>query len=336
MAHINNHSIELLPYTEVNATTEDGLQKNDQKDEKYFITANTISTDLLEIKSKHIIPVFVKDNETLISHADFIETVQSVTKDIYHGETIMKPSIRVSHPIKGRIPEARNKKADQLFEHEKTLFYERMAFIIEIPTITDIIGGNVLSLTIGGVKAYNLDNLYSKKGTDEHFKIFIGFQNRVCTNLCVWSDGYKSDVRVQDKGQLKAVIRTMVEQYNTGYHLQNLKRLTDYSITESQFAHLIGRLRMFNYLPVDSKSTISPLTLGDAQINAVVKDYYKDESFCRQDNGSISLWKLYNLFTGSNKSSYIDTFLDRTVNAYDFTEQLKLALENSSTNWFLN
>jgi hypothetical protein len=338
MEHINNHSIEALPYEELQpASTLPATEVNSNEvDERQFITANTTSATLQEIQAKHIIPVFVKDNETLISHVDFIEAAQHVALDVYNGETILKPSIRVSHPIKGRVPEARNKKADQLLEHEKTLFYERMAFTIEIPTVTDIIGGNTLSLTIGGVKAYNLDNLYSKKGSDEHFKIFIGFQNRVCTNLCVWTDGFKSDVRVQGKGQLKGVIRTLVENYNANYHLHNLKRLVDYSITESQFAHLIGRLRMFNYLPADFKSSITSLSLGDAQINAVVKDYYKYDSFCRNSEGNINLWKLYNLFTGSNKSSYIDTFLDRTVNAFDFTDQIRLALDNKFTNWFLN
>ncbi|WP_343671721.1 DUF3871 family protein [Chitinophaga sp.] len=36
----------------------------------------------------------------------------------------------------------------------------------------------------------------------------------------------------------------------------------------------------------------------------------KDDSFCREVDGSINLWTLYNLFTGANKSSYIDTFLE--------------------------
>ncbi|MBK9300628.1 MAG: DUF3871 family protein [Bacteroidetes bacterium] len=54
--------------------------------------------------------------------------------------------------------------------------------------------GNILSLTIGGVKAYHLDRLNGKKGVDENFSFFIGFQNKVCTNLCVWSDGYSNTV----------------------------------------------------------------------------------------------------------------------------------------------
>jgi hypothetical protein len=84
------------------------------------------------------------------------------------------------------------------------------------------------------------------------------------------------------------------------------------------------------------KNDIVPLELSDTQLGAVVKDYYRDESFCKDSAGNINLWKLYNLFTGSNKSSYIDTFVDRSVNAYQFAESIRWALQKKETNWFLN
>lgn len=43
----------------------------------------------------------------------------------------------------------------------------------------------------------------------------------------------------------------------------------------------------------------------------MAKDYYEDPYFNRENDGSINLWKVYNLFTQTNKSSYIDTFLYR-------------------------
>ena len=183
--------------------------------DKCFIEANTIQSNLEEIKNDHIIPVFIKDNNTLISHSDFVETTMEMVQKYYDGETILSPNIRVSHPIKGRVPSAKNKPANELYEHEKTLYYERCAFIVEVPSVYDEIDGNRLSLMVGGVKSFNLDNLYTKKGSDEHFKIFIGFKNTVCTNLCVWTDGFKSDVKVNSTGQLKEVIESMIEQYNS-------------------------------------------------------------------------------------------------------------------------
>ena len=78
------------------------------------------------------------------------------------------------------------------------------------------------------------------------------------------------------------------------------------------------------------------LLMGDSQINQIVRDYYKDESFCRDEQGNINLWRLYNLFTGSNKSSYIDAYAERAVNVYHFVENLRWALEGQEQNWFLN
>ncbi|MBV4357706.1 DUF3871 family protein [Pinibacter aurantiacus] len=312
------------PYLEVESTN------------KPFIQANTMESSLREIKRNHVIPVFIKDNEPVISHADFIESMMEVAASIYPAERLLEPSIRLSHPIKGRVPEAKFKQASELLEHEKTLYFERMAFVVEIPTIFDEIDGNQLSLTVGGVKSYSLDNLYNKKGADEHFKVFIGFQNKVCTNLCVWTDGFQSDLRVKSIGQLKACIRTLFDNYNASYHIHALRCLTNYSLTEHQFATLIGRSRMYNHLPNPIKNDITPLLLSDTQLNVVVKDYYNDNSFCKSLDGNINLWRLYNLFTGTNKSSYIDTFLDRSVNTFSFVEQLKTALDKKETNWFLH
>jgi hypothetical protein len=143
--------------------------------DSHFMAANTNVVSLDELTQKHTIPVFAKDNESTISHQEFIETVSIVTDKIFGGETILKPAVRVSHPIKGRIPSAVGKPAKDLLENEKTLYFERMAFAIEVASITDTVAGNSLNLTVGGVRAYNLENLHSKK-SEERFKLFIGFK----------------------------------------------------------------------------------------------------------------------------------------------------------------
>ncbi|MDC7175388.1 DUF3871 family protein, partial [Bacteroides cellulosilyticus] len=136
-----------------------------------FIEANTIEASLEHLRNDCIIPVFAKDNEATLSHVAFIETVQDATRTFFQGEQIELPDIRVSHVIKGRIPEAIHKPANQLLESDKTIYYERCAFVIQVPTIYETVNGNRLTLTIGGVRAYNHTNLYSKK-TAERFKVF--------------------------------------------------------------------------------------------------------------------------------------------------------------------
>jgi hypothetical protein len=301
-----------------------------------FIGANTIEVNLQEIQSQHIIPVFSKDNEPLISHGDFIQTTYDVINHCFKGEDILSPSIRVSHPIKGRTPEARYKPANQLEDDEKTIYYERAMFVFEIPSIQRTIDGQTLSLTIGGVKCYRDDKLNNKKGFAEHFKIFIGFSVKVCSNLCVWSDGAQVKLVVRSQGELMDAIMSMISHYNPEQHLSAMQRLTEHHLTEAQFAQVLGRARLYNYLPNEIKKQIPPLLFTDTQLGSVAKDYFHDQSFCRNDAGDINLWRMYNLFTGANKSSYVDSFLERSVNAFDFTHQVQLGLVGGSTNWYLN
>lgn len=302
-----------------------------------FIEANTESVSLSHLKEKCVIPVFTKDNEITISHQEFIETVISAITTVFPNEVIEAPEIRVSHQIKGRTPDALHIPANALQDHQRTSYFERMAFIIRIPGITETINGNKLALTIGGVRAINQENLYNKK-TYEKFKFFIGFQNMVCCNLCISTDGYQNEIRAMSNLDLEAKILQTLAEYKAQEHLNSMKNLLDYSLTERDFAQIIGKSRLYNYLPKKEKSLIPELLLNDGHINTVAKDYYQDESFCRNANGDISMWEFYNLLTGSNKTSYIDTFLERGVNAYQFSDGLSKAItdRNSDYSWFLS
>jgi hypothetical protein len=93
---------------------------------------------------------------------------------------------------------------------------------------------------------------------------------------------------------------------------------------------------MYNHLPNSLKAEIPEMMLTDTQLGVVVKDYYRDNSFSRDNDGNINLWRLYNLLTSANKSSYIDNYLERSINAFDFTEQIKNALNEGGQNWYLN
>jgi len=302
-----------------------------------FIEANTEDVSLFYLKEKCVIPVFTKDNEITLSHQEFIETALSAIGKVFPNEYLDPPEIRVSHQIKGRTPDALHIAAKDLQEHQRTSYFERMAFIIRVPGITETINGNTLSLTIGGVRSYNLENLYNKK-TYEKFKFFIGFQNMVCCNLCVSTDGFQSEIRAMSYLDLEDKMLQVIQGYNANQHLSSMKNLLNNSLSETQFAQIIGKARLYNYLPKKEKALIPELLLNDGHINTVAKDYYQDESFCRNENGDISMWEFYNLLTGSNKTSYVDTFLERGVNAFNFSEGVSNALSDSSTNytWFLS
>jgi hypothetical protein len=300
-----------------------------------FIKANTEPATFEHLLRDCIVPVFAKDNETTMSHIDFIETANDVVCQIFSGEQILNPAVRVSHPIKGRIPDAIKKPVNELLDHEKTLYYERMAFLIEIPSVRYAIRGNDLALVVGGVRAYNGENLFSRK-TEERFKVFIGFQNKVCTNMCISTDGYKAELKARTNEELGDGIYGLIRSFKFEKQLRMLEVMPDYFITEAQFAHIIGRMRMYQIMPNNLRKEIPSLLISDTQINSVVKDYYFDKYFGRNSDGGIDIWSLYNLLTEANNSSYIDTFLDRSLNANQLCQHLTSALDNKEHSWYLN
>lgn len=303
---------------------------------KPFIEANTAEISFDHLKDDCVIPVFSKDNERTIAHFEFIQIVQDCANRVFQNHTFDTPEIRVSHEIKGRIPEAINKNVKELLDYEKTQYFERMAFIIRIPSIVETVKGNEIALTIGGVRSYNLENLYNKK-TIEKFKFFIGFQVKVCCNLAVSSDGFVEEMRVSSYQELENKILEVLNNFNVEKQLVQMKQFSEHSLTEHQFAQLLGRTKLYQYLPKEKKSLLPQLSYNDGQLNNVAKDYYSDENFCRDTQGDINLWNVYNLFTQANKSSYIDTFLDRNVNAFDFTQGIQKALiGDGDYHWFLS
>jgi hypothetical protein len=260
-----------------------------------------------------VTPVFAKDNELTISHPSFIHTVEDATRDFFKGEQVDAALIRASHIIKGRIPSAIHKPANQLLESDKTQYYERCAFSIDIPTIYQDINGNRLYLSVVGVRAYNQQNLYSKK-VPELFRVAIGFKNTVCCNMCVFTDGYKGELRVSSTGELYRQVLELFHNFNPAKQIHLMQQLCNSSLTEHQFCQIIGRMRLYQSLPLSLQRNIPRLLLTDTQINQVAKSYIQDEDFGSYGT-DINMWNFYNLLTGANKSSYIDSFLDRSLNA---------------------
>ena len=301
----------------------------------HFIEANTMEIDLQHLQSDCIVPVFSKDNELTISHNAFIETVWEATNTFFTGETIDKPDIRVSHIVKGRIPEAVHKPANQLLESDKTQYFERMMFCFEVPTIYETVEGNRLTLSVGGVRAYNQMNLYSKK-TVERFKVFVGFKNMVCCNLCVYTDGYLGNLEVSSTNDLFRSVLEMFNRYDPAKHIHLMQTLGNSYLTEHQFCQILGKMRLYQCLPQGYQKSVPRLLITDTQINSVAKAYIQDENF-GGFGGDLSMWRFYNLLTGANKSSYIDSFLDRSLNATEVAQGINMALHGDERySWFID
>ena len=100
----------------------------------------------------------------------------------------------------------------------------------------------------------------------------------------------------------------LVSNYQMEKYYESMGILEEQNLSERQFAQLIGKAKLYQYLPKDEKKQLPELLFGESHFSSIAKDYYLDKSFCKEASGKINLWKVYNLITGANKSSYIDTF----------------------------
>ena len=301
----------------------------------HFIEANSVEVTLDHLKNDNVIPVFSKDNELTISHPQFIETVWEAANSFYSGEQIEQPDIRCSHVVKGRRPESINKPKNLLTEADTTQYYERCAFAIDIPSIYEDVSGNRLNLSIVGVRALNRENLATKK-SPELFRLAVSFKNTVCCNMCVFTDGYKDDIKVMSTKELFRATLELLNNFNTAKNIHLLQTLGNSYLTEHQFCQLLGRMRLYQSLPQGYQKDIPKMLLTDTQINNVAKAYINDKNFGSFGN-DISMWNWYSLLTGSIKSSYIDSFLDRAVNATEIATGINAALHGDTKyKWFID
>ena len=78
-----------------------------------FLEANTEQVTLSHLRRECIIPVY-SDNESTISHAQFIDATKEVVQSNFSGAKILQPNIRVSHTIRGRVPSSIGKPVKEL------------------------------------------------------------------------------------------------------------------------------------------------------------------------------------------------------------------------------
>ena len=123
---------------------------------------------------------------------------------------------------------------------------------------------------------------------------------------------------------------------NVAKHIHLMQSLGDTMLSEKQFCQILGRMRLYNYLPQHQQRMLPRLLITDSQINNVAKQYIHDENFTGT-NSELSMWMFYNLITGANKNSYLDSFLGRSVNATEISVGLTEALNHrdEAYSWFI-
>ena len=318
----------------------DSLHDTGLESHPNFIEGPSNGISMEELTFKNIIPTF-SDNSLTISHQKYVETTRKAAEVIFGPGNVTAAEARVSHPIIGRIPSAQHKKASELTDDEKTIFYQRLAWIAHITTMNTSINGQPVSLTIGGTRSYHEDKLYARQNP-QHFRIFIGFRVRVCSNMMLTCDGVSENLLCMTEADIFQHALQLFQHFNEVKEatLCNLEALNQTWLSQAQFCKILGRLRLYQALPTQQQKALPQILLGDSVVNAATKQYITNPNFgMGNGDGSISCWQLMQLLNEAVKNSYSDLWIDRNANCTTFATGIANAINGNDSHgysWFLN
>lgn len=329
----------LIPVQEAEYVEIETIDNNDfvpqEASEVHFIESNTSSVSYQDLQND-LIPTYAT-GESVIYHTNFIEEIQMAMADVFHGESFGLPTIRCSHKIEGRKPEAKFKSKDQIQPSDLTRFWQRAAFCIEIPSITTNICGEPVVLTVGGTSSLHDVNLFSKRSS-RHFSYFVSFKCRICSNQMINIQyGLKDRVECFSPGDIYSGAVQLFSQFNIERDIQALSALGNVRITSDQFATLVGKLRLLSVLPTAAKKQLPSIELGDGQVLEACRNFVNGHFGLQDGQDSINGFELLNCFNAAAKNSYIHNYCAKVANCVTLTTGVCESIAGTSHeyDWFL-
>ena len=304
-----------------------------------FIESNTQAISLEDLATKCVVPTF-GDMSLTISHQNFMAAVCKAAEEVFGELTPIE--IRVSHPIIGRVPTALGKKASEVTDEEKTLFYQRLAWISHVKGLSREVNGQTVFLTIGGTRSYSEDKLYGRQ-SPARFRLFVAWSCRICSNQMIQCSGTTGSIECMTEADIYQKALQLFASFDPEKedNLKLLEQLHTTKISQELFCSIIGRLRLYMALNAEQQKTLPEIEIGDQAVNSAVRGYVGgNPTFGLQEGASsISCWDLMNLLNESVKSCYIDTWIRRNQNCTDFAIGIQKAINGEDTegySWFLN
>lgn len=310
----------------------------EQAEHPNFIESNTQGISFEELTEKNVIPTFA-DGTLTLSSGSIIKATMKAAEEIY-GE-LTPVEIRVSHRIQGRTPEAMNKPASELQDEDITTFWQRMAFVCHVKTLTRSINGVEVHLCIGGTRSYSEDKLFGRP-TPSKMRLFVGWFVKICSNGCLTCSGNSGSIECLTEADVYEKALALFNGFDPEKEttLELLENLGTTRISEQTFCNIIGRLRLYQALPTAEQNVLPKVIFGDQAANKIVQGYVSNPNFgLKEGADSISLWEFLQLANEAVKQgAYIDNWLERNQNCTDFVLGIQRAIlgtDQEGYDWFL-
>ena len=87
--------------------------------------------------------------------------------------------------------------------------------------------------------------------------------------MCVFTDGYKDDIKVMGTKELFKATLELLNNFNAAKNIHMMQSLGDTCLNEHQFVTLLGRMRLYQCLPQGyQKATVTARTAEGYPQNA--------------------------------------------------------------------
>ena len=100
----------------------------------------------------------------------------------------------------------------------------------------------------------------------EKFSVFIGWRVNICSNQVLTGDGVKLQLEVMNLNDLYKAVLELFYNFNPAREIHLMQTLSQSYLTETQFAQIVGRMRLYQALPNGYQRSVPRLLITDSQI----------------------------------------------------------------------
>ena len=103
--------------------------------------------------------------------------------------------------------------------------------------------------------------------------MFVGWRVVICSNQVLTGQGVKLSIEVMDLKQLYQQVMELFSQFNPAKDIHLMQTLSNTYLTETQFAQIVGRMRLYQALGVFLPLITTNCAVLGVAISVIQKDY---------------------------------------------------------------
>jgi hypothetical protein len=204
-------------------------------------------------------------------------------------------------------------------------WYDRLVCIYDLDVVQEI-SDSQLRLTAGFAIDYKSQSkLANNKKNEQVVTMFMGFQNNVCMNMCISSEGISHQLIFSSPSEFAALMKNNVQSYTIQMkrQIELLRSMEGKSMPVNKFEEMLGRELIKSRMGNAQANKLTPL--NSTQWMDVASLTITDRRYrINPEDKSVSAWQAYNLMTEAAKNSQLDSVVSTLSNCTKFVAKVCL------------